>query len=106
MMSDDENLTDDEEFMELALIIGFPRKRKTYLERPNHFIKWRDEQFFSRFRMSKNCVYFILDHIKENITSPTNRYSIQLLNYGNIWDKFHLTPTELLIFVRSTCFSF
>jgi hypothetical protein len=37
-MSDDKNLTDDEEFMKLVLIIGFPPKRKTFLERPNHFI--------------------------------------------------------------------
>lgn len=79
MMCDDENLTDDEEFMEVALIIGFSRKRKKSLERSNHFTKWRDEQFFSRFRLSKNSVYFILDHIKENITSPTNRYSIKYL---------------------------
>ena len=46
IMSDDENLTDDEEYMELALIIGFPRRRKMFLERLNHFIKWRDDQFF------------------------------------------------------------
>lgn len=76
-MSEDEDFTDDEDFIELALIVAFPRKKKTFIERPNHFTKWRDEQFFSRFRLSKHTVYFILEQIKENITSPTNRYSIK-----------------------------
>jgi len=44
-MSEDEDFIDNEEFMELALIVVFPRKRKTFLKRPNHFTKWKDEQF-------------------------------------------------------------
>ena len=44
-MYEDEYFIDNEEFMELALIVVSPRKRKTFLERPNHFTKWRDEQF-------------------------------------------------------------
>ncbi|CAI6370596.1 unnamed protein product, partial [Macrosiphum euphorbiae] len=39
---DDHNLTDDEDFIELAVIVAFPRKKKMFLERPNHFTKWRD----------------------------------------------------------------
>jgi len=73
MSVSENNMTDDEDFMELALLVAFPRKRKMFLERPNHFTKWRDEQFFNRFRLSKNTVYFILDHIKERLASPTNR---------------------------------
>ncbi|XP_050065881.1 putative nuclease HARBI1 [Aphis gossypii] len=73
MSVSENNMTDDEDFMELALLVDFPRKRKMFLKRPNHFTKWRDEQFFNRVRLSKNTVYFILDHIKERIASPTNR---------------------------------
>lgn len=73
MSVSENNMTDDEDFMELALLVAFSRKRKMFLERPNHFTKWRDEQFFNRFRLPKNTVYFILDHIKERIASPTNR---------------------------------
>lgn len=78
MMSEDQDqdLTDDEDFVEFAMLVAFPRRRKMFLQRSNHFVKWRDDQFFNRFRLSKNSVYYVLDHIKERISSPTNRYSI------------------------------
>lgn len=47
MSSEESNVTDDEDFVELAILLAFPRKRKMFLERPNHFTKWRDEQFFN-----------------------------------------------------------
>lgn len=76
-MFENQELTNDEDFMEMAMIIAFPRKRKMFLERPNHFTKWRDKQFFNRFRLPKKCVYFMLNYIKEHISSST-RYSIQV----------------------------
>lgn len=76
---EEDYITDDDDVMELAVIVAFPRKKKMFLERPNHFTKWRGEQFFNRFRLSQPTVYFILNHIKERISSPTNRYSIYIL---------------------------
>jgi hypothetical protein len=45
MSANENDVTDDEDFVELAILVAFPRKRM-FLERPNHFTKWRDEQFF------------------------------------------------------------
>jgi len=37
MSVSENNMTDDEDFMELALLLAFPRKKKMFLERPNPF---------------------------------------------------------------------
>lgn len=62
VMFENQNLIDDEDFMELALLISFPRKRKMFLERLHNFTKWRDDRFFNRFLLFKHSVYFILDY--------------------------------------------
>lgn len=53
MSVSENNMTDDEDFMELALLLAFPRKRKMFLERPNHFTKWRDNSFLIVFAFPK-----------------------------------------------------
>lgn len=67
------NLSLDESFMQLALLVTFPRKRKMFLQRHNHFRKWRNEQFLARFRFSKETVRFILQKIRHRISSRTER---------------------------------
>jgi len=71
--SESENMTDDEDFMEFALLIAFPRKKKVFHERPNHFQKWNQREFFARFRLSKLTTQYILGLIEDKISSPTTR---------------------------------
>lgn len=68
-----DEITDDEDFLEFALLIQFPRNRKIIRQRPDHFEKWRDFEFLERFRLSKNTVRFIIDKLRGAISSPTNR---------------------------------
>ncbi|KAK4880427.1 hypothetical protein RN001_008573 [Aquatica leii] len=68
-----ENLTDDEEFRELVLQDAFPRVPRQFKERPNHFTKWRNEEFLLRFRLSKLVVRYVIDKIALQITPNTNR---------------------------------
>lgn len=60
-------IDEDENFIQFALLVNFPRK-KTYLEQANHFKKWHEEQFFARFWLLKGTVKFILDQIRSRIS--------------------------------------
>lgn len=63
---------DDDEFDHLALIIAFPRRQRIFRPRIDQFIAWRDDEFFDRFRLSKNTVHFLVDLIGDKIKSQTN----------------------------------
>ncbi len=67
-----EELTDDEDFMDVAVIIAFPRRRKVIRPRPDHFTIWRNDEFVDRFRLSKNTTWFLIDRLRNTISSPTN----------------------------------
>lgn len=69
------DLTDDEDMLELIDVIDRQRSRKTFREREDHFTKWNDLEFVSRFRLSKNGVRFVLDRIENAIAHPTQRYT-------------------------------
>lgn len=64
--------SDDDEFMEFVLLITFPRRRKVVRQRPDHFEMWRDHEFLERFRLAKNTVRFIVDKLRNAISSRTN----------------------------------
>lgn len=66
-----EDLTDDEDFLELFDIIENPRMPRTYKKRPNNFLIWNDTQFLQRFRLSKNTVQMLIDEIREDIKNAT-----------------------------------
>lgn len=66
-------LTDDEDFLELIDNVQNPRCRQTYRERSNHFTKWNDRDFKFRFRLSKQAVQMVIDEIREDIISKTDR---------------------------------
>lgn len=72
-MDENENITDDEDFMELALLVTFPRNKKKFRKRPDHFSKWNNQEFYDRFRLSKTTVKYVLGLIEEKISSPTTR---------------------------------
>lgn len=55
---------------ELEIVV---RKRKVYKKRMENFDNWSDGEFFARFRLSKLAVIHLLELIREDIESPTNR---------------------------------
>lgn len=63
---------EDEEFEDLALLVAFPRRQRIFRPRTDHFTWWRDDEFFDRFRLSKNTVRYIVDMISDRICSRTN----------------------------------
>lgn len=67
-----DDLTDDEDFLELLYQEIFPRRSRIFRERINHFIKWEENEFRSRFRLSKQTVNFIIGEIKEDIVCLKN----------------------------------
>jgi len=69
---DDDSDYEDDEFNNLALLLYFPRLQRVFKPRPDHFTYWSYDEFFDRFRLSKNTVYFLVNLIGERICSPTN----------------------------------
>ncbi len=69
-----DEITAYEDFLEFALLITFPRKRRIFQYRTNHFEMYDDGDFFTRFRLSKTIVHFILNIIQDKISSATTRY--------------------------------
>lgn len=65
-----ETSSDDEED-----IIFRIRRPKIYKQRVDTFEAWSDLEFFIRFRLSKAAVLELLNHIRNDISSISNRYS-------------------------------
>ncbi len=53
--------TDDEDFLELTLLITFPRKRRIFHDHANHFEMYDDSEFFNHFPLFKTTAHCILD---------------------------------------------
>ncbi|CAH1962126.1 unnamed protein product [Acanthoscelides obtectus] len=66
-----EEITDDEDFLELITILHIPRLPKTYKQRPDNFRIWNDTQFLQRFRLSKSTVRSIIDKVADDIRNIT-----------------------------------
>jgi len=69
---DDDSDFEDEEFENLALLIAYPRRQRIFRLRTDHFTWWRDDEFFDRFRLSKDTVRFIVNLIEDRICSRTD----------------------------------
>lgn len=54
---EEENMTDDEDLIEFAVLIAFPKRKKIFRNRPDHFTALRDDEFIDRFRLSKTTVH-------------------------------------------------
>lgn len=72
LFEDDDSDFEDEEFNDLAILVAFPRRQRIFRTRVDHFTTWRDDEFFDRYRLSKNTVRFIVDLIRDRIQSRTN----------------------------------
>lgn len=70
---EDEEVTDDEDFLELFDNVAHPRAPRVYRQRPDHFNIWNDKDFKARFRLEKPAVRFIIDEISDRISSRTDR---------------------------------
>lgn len=73
-----EDITDDEDFLELVHHVVHPRAPQVYRDRPDHFNIWNDTEIKARFRLEKQVVRFIIDELSEQISSVTDRYSLLL----------------------------
>lgn len=63
---------EDDEFENMAILMAFPRRQRIFRPRIDHFTWWRDDEFFDRFRLSKNTVRFVVDMISDHICSCTD----------------------------------
>lgn len=67
-----EDLTDDEDFLQLVEIEAFPRAPRIFRQRENHFLKWNENEFRQRFRLSKETVELITGEIRNEIVCLKN----------------------------------
>lgn len=49
------------------------RKPQEYKKRPNYFETLSDDEFIYRFRLSKNCASYLLNLLKRQLETPTDR---------------------------------
>ncbi|KAL6977982.1 hypothetical protein U1Q18_050572, partial [Sarracenia purpurea var. burkii] len=70
-LSSEDSDSEDEDFLELVLLIQFPRRRKIFHQRKDYFNELPDEDFFQRFRLSKTTVQFLIEKLRDQISSRT-----------------------------------
>jgi hypothetical protein len=68
--------SDDEEMINIVEHLARPRKVPRVQMRKDHFNYWDDEEFYRRFRLSKETIVLLLDQITDAIKHPTNWYVI------------------------------
>ncbi|KAJ3620693.1 hypothetical protein MTP99_004621 [Tenebrio molitor] len=76
--------SDDEDIINFVVNLGGIRKNPRLQIRRNHLEYWDDQEFYIRFRLSKNTVVLLLEEIRENIQHNTN------------WNHA-LTPMEMIL---------
>ena len=76
--------SDDEDEIRFVERLGAIRKPRRYQQRKDHMAYWDNEEFYKRFRFSKQAVMFILEHVQEDIKSPTKWYLINIKNVNKI----------------------
>lgn len=57
-------------------IVEGPRRQRVFRNRLEHFILWNDSEFKCRFRVSKESVGLLMEHIGSNLQRPTNRSAV------------------------------
>ncbi|KAK4882702.1 hypothetical protein RN001_006021 [Aquatica leii] len=82
-----DELTEDEDFLELLNLNLYPRIPRVIRERPNHFVKWKDDEFKNKFRLSKPVVRYLIDKISDNIKSLTNKKCMYAFTLQDICDS-------------------
>lgn len=63
-----EELTDDEDLLQILNGFLHPRRPQIFRNRPSHFEIWSDIEFKCRFRLEKRTVRFLIDQISDEIT--------------------------------------
>ena len=68
--------SDDEQVINFVVRLGRIRKVPRIQIRKDHFNYWDDQEFYCRFRLSKESVTNLLHSIHDVIKHPTNWYKI------------------------------
>lgn len=68
-----EQLTDEEDFIDMINLFVHRRYRPIIQERINYFQYYDDQDFIKRFRLSKQGTMFLINQIRNQIASPTNQ---------------------------------
>lgn len=63
----------DDDDQEIVNFINYQRRVYTIRERVDHMNMWDDEDFRTRFRISKDVVLQVLGFINDQISSRTDR---------------------------------
>ncbi|VEN51785.1 unnamed protein product [Callosobruchus maculatus] len=68
------NITDDEDFLEFVNLVEHHREPQVYRNREDRFIKWNDNEFRDRFRLSKEATVFVIEEIHDVISPQAQRH--------------------------------
>lgn len=79
-----QDLTDDEDFLELVEMELNQRVPRIFRQRPSNFEIWRDNEFLNRFRFSKPVVQFLIEKLNNNLAPVTRRYVEYGQKGGNV----------------------
>nr|CAD7207158.1 unnamed protein product [Timema douglasi] len=82
----------DEFLMNVALR---GRNAKIYRPREDHYAKWTDKEFFVRFRLTKETVLELLDLIREDLETSTDR-SLSPMNQLLLTLRFYALGSLLI----------
>ncbi|KAJ8917038.1 hypothetical protein NQ315_012957 [Exocentrus adspersus] len=79
------DITDDEDFIELVLIEAFPRVPRNFRYRITHFTEWTDKEFMQRFRLSKDTLMLLVGMCREDSVCLKNELRARIENgeFGN-----------------------
>lgn len=64
--------SDDEDVINYVVHLGRARRPRIIRRRPHNFEIWDDHDFFVRYRLRKDTVRRVLNHISNIIANPTN----------------------------------
>ncbi|KAK5644374.1 hypothetical protein RI129_005674 [Pyrocoelia pectoralis] len=87
---------DDEEVFVIIDLIEHGLPRQVY-ERADYFHQFDDAQFRRRFRLSRETVLFLLEHIEEHLEFPNNRnHCVSPINQLLVSLRYYATAGHLL----------
>jgi hypothetical protein len=64
--------SDDEDVINFVVNLGRIRKIPRFHIRKGHFHHWDDQEFYNRYRLSKESVVILLEQIDGKIRNATN----------------------------------
>ena len=84
---------EEEDFHSLVMLVTFPRKARVFRQRIDAFSLYSDNEFIDRFRLSKDCVKFLVDRLRHRISSRTMRN--RAVTVEECYLRSDITPLEI-----------